>query len=300
MLIDTHAHIYVDRFSHDFEAMLGRAREAGVEEIVMPAIDIPSIERALELAGRFDGLFVMAGLHPSEVKDASDADFERVVELAKEEKVVAIGESGLDYYWDRSFDEKQHDFLRRHIQLAVDVDLPIILHNREATTDILAILSDERRSLTEPSRLRGILHCFTDDAARAREAHDLGFLIGIGGVLTFKNSGLAESLSDVPLEWMVLETDAPYLAPAPHRGKRNEPAYVRLVADCLASSRGTSLEEVARVTSQTARNLFGLPPLNRKTPADDSTGAIYVKWTRRKGLRPSALRPRRRPRSRHP
>jgi TatD DNase family protein len=260
MLVDTHAHIYVDRFAADFDAMLERAREAGVTQIVMPAIDVPSIERALELAHKYDGLYVMAGLHPSEVKDASDADFEDVVRLSRESKVVAIGESGLDYYWDRSFDDKQHDYLKRHVALAVELDLPLILHNREATGDILKILSEERALLADPLRFRGILHCFTDGPEEAIRAHDLGFLVGIGGVLTFKNGGLAESLVDVPLEWMVLETDAPYLAPHPHRGKRNEPAYVRLIAERLAEVKGVRFEQIAEVTSRTARSLFGIHP----------------------------------------
>lgn len=258
MLVDTHAHIYLERFTADFPPMLERARAAGVSQIVMPAIDVPSIERALDLAEKHDGLYVMAGLHPSEVKDATGLDFDEVVRLSREAKVVAIGESGLDYYWDRSFDDKQHDFLKRHIALAVESDLPLILHNREATDDILALLADARAESAEPSRLRGILHCFTDDADRARQARELGFLIGIGGVLTFRNSGLAEALVDVPLEWMVLETDAPYLAPHPHRGKRNEPAYVRLVAERLAEVKGRTLDEIADITSRTARALFGI------------------------------------------
>jgi TatD DNase family protein len=258
MLVDTHAHIYVDKFNDDFEPMLDRARAAGVTDIVMPAIDVPSIEHALELADRYEGLFVMAGLHPSEVKDATDDDYAAMETLARDPRIVAIGESGLDYYWERSFDEKQHDFLRRHIRLAAELDLPLILHNREATEDILDVLADERSRLSDPSRLRGILHCFTDGLTEAQRAHDLGFLIGIGGVVTFKNSGLAEALKDVPLDWIVLETDAPYLAPHPHRGKRNEPAYVSLVAERLAEVYDTSIDEVGQITSDNARKLFRL------------------------------------------
>jgi TatD DNase family protein len=258
MLIDTHAHIYVDRFASDFDEMLGRARQAGVSAIVMPAIDVASIERAIDLAAQHSELFVMAALHPSEVKEASDEDFATVADLARSEHVVAIGESGLDYYWDRSFDDKQQEYLRRHIALAVERDLPLILHNREATDDILSILADERERSSMPDRLRGILHCFTDAPDHARRAHELGFLVGIGGVATFKNSGLGDHLRDIPLEWMVLETDAPYLAPAPHRGKRNEPAYVRLVAEKIAELKGISESEVADVTSANARRLFGL------------------------------------------
>lgn len=259
MLVDTHAHIYVDRFKADLNAVLDRAREAGVSAIVMPAIDVASIEEALHLAEIHEGLYVMAGLHPSEVRDASDADFDAMAELASDSRIVAIGESGLDYYWDRSFDEKQHEYLRRHIALAARLDLPLILHNREATEAILAILAEERSRLDDPGRLRGILHCFTDDVERAREAFELGFLLGIGGVVTFKNSGLSETVRQLPLEWLVLETDAPYLAPQPHRGKRNEPAYVKLVAEHIASIREDSFESVAEITSANARRLFRLP-----------------------------------------
>ncbi len=258
MLVDSHAHIYLDRFDADRDDMIKRARDAGVEVIVMPAIDVPSIEAAIALCETYSGLYAMAALHPSETKEATDADFERVVELCDHPSVVAVGESGLDYYWDRSFDEKQQDFFRRHIRLAVEKDLPLIIHNREASSDLVRILREERDALQPGPRLRGIFHCFGGPAELVREAAELGFLLGIGGTLTFKNSGVADLVRDVPMEQIVLETDAPFLAPVPYRGKRNEPAYVRIIANRLAEVKGIPVEDVDRITTQNAAQLFRL------------------------------------------
>ncbi len=258
MLVDTHCHLYHTRFDDDREAVIARARAAHVEAIVMPAIDVPSIHAALELASRHDDLFVMAALHPSDVKEATEADWQEVDRLARDARVVAVGESGLDHYWDRTFDDKQEDFFRRHIRLAAEVQKPLILHNRDSTPDLLRVLADERSKLPDPSALRGIVHCWGGTSEEADAVRAVGFLLGIGGTLTFKNGGVWEGIAHVPLEEIVLETDAPFLAPAPHRGKRNEPSYVRLVAEKLAELRGESVEHVARVTTATARALFGI------------------------------------------
>ena len=264
MLIDTHAHIYLDRFSSDLPAVIARARDAGVERIVMPAIDVPSIHKALDLCDEYEGLYAMAALHPSDTKDATDDDFAAVAALCGDPRVVAVGESGLDYYWDRSFDAVQHDFYRRHIRLAIDKALPLILHIRdkkdrdEVHRDIVRLLREERAASDHPEKLRGIFHCFTGPAWMAEAAAELGFLVGLGGVLTFKNSGLDVIAQDVPMEQIVLETDAPFLAPMPYRGKRNEPAYVRYVAEKLAEVKGLSIEEIGRVTTANATRLFGL------------------------------------------
>ncbi|MFQ5570710.1 MAG: TatD family hydrolase [Rhodothermales bacterium] len=260
MLIDTHAHIYLDRFSDDLPGLVARARESGVARIVMPAIDIPSVHRALALCEQYEGLYAMAALHPSHTKDATDDDFAQIAALCDHPRVVAVGESGLDYYWDRSFDAVQQDFFRRHIRLTIEKDLPLILHNRKASDDLVQLLREEKEASDRPERLRGIFHCFTGPASLAQDAADLGFLIGIGGVLTFKNSGLDALALDVPMEQIVLETDAPFLAPVPYRGKRNEPAYVRYVAEKLADVKGLSVEEVERVTTENALRLFHLEP----------------------------------------
>ncbi|MEP0547984.1 MAG: TatD family hydrolase [Rhodothermales bacterium] len=265
-LLDTHAHVYLDRFTADLDAVVERARAAGVEAVVLPAIDVPSIHAALDLCARYPGYFyAMAALHPSEVKDATDADFEEVRALCDRPEVVAVGESGLDYYWDRSFNPKQHDYLRRHARLAIDTDLPLVLHNRDqkgseaSSRDLVEILTEERDRHPEGERLRGVFHCFGGPAWLAEAALDLGFHVGLGGTLTFKNGGVPEVIDAVPLERVVLETDAPYLSPEPHRGKRNEPAYVRHVAERLAEVKGVPLDEVEAVTTANARTLFRLP-----------------------------------------
>lgn len=259
MLIDTHAHLYLDRFDEDRAAVLERAREAGVGAIMMPAIDVPSIDQAARLCRRHDGLYAMAALHPSETKTATAEDFDRVAAWCDYEHVIAVGESGLDYHWDRSFDERQEAFFRQHIRLAIKTDLPLILHNREASEDLVRILKSERQASEHPERLRGIFHCFTGPEELAEQAADLGFLIGLGGILTFKNSSVADAIEGVPMEQIVLETDAPYLAPAPHRGERNEPAFVRLVAEAVAEAKGLSVEDVERQTTANARRIYGLP-----------------------------------------
>ena len=258
MLIDTHAHIYLEQFQDDLDEVISRAREAGIEKIVMPAIDVNSIRRGLDLCDRYEGLSMMAALHPSETRDATEEDFEEVVRLSEDERVVAIGETGLDYYWDRSFDARQHDLLRRHIRLAAERDLPLVFHNRESFNDLIRIVEEEKEASLKPERIRGIFHCFTGSPEEADRVSRSGFLLGIGGVLTFKNSSLSESVRDIPLDRIVLETDAPYLAPVPHRGKRNEPAYVRLVAEKMSEVKDSTVEEVARITSENARAIFGL------------------------------------------
>jgi TatD DNase family protein len=264
MLIDTHAHLYLDRFADDRDAVVARARDAGVRAIVLPAIDVPSIHDAFTLCDRYEHVYAMAALHPSHVQEATDGDLEAVAGLCDDPRVVAVGESGLDYYWDRSFDAKQQDVFRRHIRLAIEKDLPLILHIRdkrnrdEVHRDIVRILREEKAASDQPERLRGIFHCFTGPSWFGEAAADLGFLLGLGGVLTFKNSGLDAIVAELPLERFVLETDAPYLAPEPHRGTRNESAYVRFVAERLAEVKDTAVETVERVTTRNAEQLFGI------------------------------------------
>lgn len=265
MLIDTHAHLYVDAFDDDREAAIERARDAGVDVIVMPAIGVPSIQQAMDLSETHDGLYTMAALHPSAVKEATEADFEAVREWCEDPRIVAVGESGLDYYWDRSYDDKQQDYFRRHIRLAIDADLPLIIHNREATDDVLRILAEEKDASDHPERLRGILHCYVDPPEVAERAWELGFWIGLGGIFTFSNSDVDEYARDIPMERIVVETDSPYLAPEPHRGDRNEPAYVRHVAERLAKVKGLPIEEVERITTANARTIYGLDDSNEET-----------------------------------
>jgi TatD DNase family protein len=258
MLVDTHAHLYLDRFDEDRDAVIQRAYDAGVEVIVLPAIDPPSIQQAVDLSEQYDGLYAMTALHPSETKSCTEADFESVRNGCDHPRVVAVGESGLDYYWDRSFDDRQQAFFRRHIRLAMEVDLPLIVHNREATEDILRILREEREAAPHPERMRGILHCFVDPPEVAEQARDLGFYVGIGGIATFSNSDVDTYLPDIPIEQIVVETDSPYLAPEPNRGDRNEPAYVRHVADVVARAKDLPIREVERITTENAFDIYGL------------------------------------------
>ena len=264
MLIDTHAHLYLDRFDADRDAVLARAREAGVTTILQPAIDVPSIRAALVLCEQYDGLYAMAALHPSETKDATEDHLNAVAALCDDPRVVAVGESGLDYYWDRSFIAKQQEVLRFHARLAIDKGLPLVLHNRDqkgstASSDALVrILKEEQAAAPAGKHLTGVFHCFGGTPDFAAAVLDLGLYVGIGGTLTFKNGGVPEAIAAVPLERIVLETDAPFLAPVPHRGTRNEPAYTRLIAERLAELREMPLETIAASTTANARALFGL------------------------------------------
>ncbi|PSQ79804.1 MAG: TatD family deoxyribonuclease [Bacteroidetes bacterium QS_8_68_15] len=271
-LTDTHAHLYFERFDEDRAEVLRRAAEAGVESIVMPAVDVDSIGKAARLCRRqrkqeteAPELYAMAALHPSETDTASPSDFDQVAAWTEHKHVVAVGETGLDHYHDRSFDDRQDAFFRQHVRLALGEDLPLVLHHREATDATLDVLATERRAAEHPERLRGILHCFTGTPAQAERAVELGFLIGLGGILTFSNSDLDDLACALNLGDLVVETDAPYLAPEPHRGERNEPAYVRPVAEYLADVKGVSFEEVARTTTTNARRIYDLPGGGRPT-----------------------------------
>ncbi|WP_263786567.1 TatD family hydrolase [Salinibacter grassmerensis] len=258
MIVDTHAHLYLDQFDDDRDMVLRRAWGAEVDVIVMPAIDVPSIQQAVDLCEEHDGLYAMAALHPSETQEATEEDFEAVVEWCSHPSVVAVGESGLDYYWDRSFDDRQKRFFRKHIRLAIEADLPLVIHNRDAAEDILAILEEESVQADVPEKMRGILHCYVDPPRIAERAWNLGFYVGVGGIMTFSNSDVDQYVKEVPLEHIVVETDSPYLAPEPNRGDRNEPAYVRHVAERLAEIKDLPLETVAEVTTQNARAIYEL------------------------------------------
>ncbi len=253
MLIDTHAHIYLPEFDADRPAVLERAF-ARLSHVLLPNIDSRSID-ALRRTVDLDPIRCRPtmGLHPCSVQNDYTAELARIeAELARG-GFVAVGECGLDYYWDTSTKARQQDALRVQLGWAAELGLPVVLHTRESMADTLRLVE-----AAQDGRLRGVFHCFGGTVEEGRRAMALGFCLGIGGVLTYKNSGLAATLAELGLEGLVLETDSPYLPPVPHRGQRNEPAYVELVAERLAQVLGLPLEEVAAATSATARRLFVL------------------------------------------
>ncbi|HEY9179493.1 MAG TPA: TatD family hydrolase [Candidatus Baltobacteraceae bacterium] len=254
MLIDTHAHVHDKAFDADRDAIVQRMRDAGVGTAVSVGCDLADSARALDAATNFD-LLASVGIHPHEAKDAPDDIAGAFAPLLANPRVRAIGETGLDYYYGHSPREAQQRVLRAQIALARDENYPVIFHHRDAFDDFSGILREEWRP-----GMRGVIHCFTGDAAQAQTyVHELGMRLGIGGVITFKSAqAVRDAVTSVGLEHLVLETDCPYLAPVPHRGKRNEPAYVSVTADALADLLGVTRARVASVTSSNARELFSL------------------------------------------
>lgn len=257
-LIDTHAHLYLPEFDADREAMLHRARLAGVEKILLPNIDSGSIAAMTRLEDDNTGFcHAMMGLHPCSVKDNVEEELEVVRDWLEKRLFVAIGEIGTDHYWDVTFADAQAMAFNVQMEMAKRHALPIVIHSRETLDLNIALIRNQA-----DGRLKGIFHCFNGSLEQANQIINLGFLLGIGGVVTFKNAGVAEVVARLPLESLVLETDAPYLTPQPFRGKRNESAYTELVAQKIAEVQGRTYEEVCAVTTRTALELFDLsgPP----------------------------------------
>lgn len=251
-LIDTHCHLDFPDYQADLEQVLARARDAGVDRIVSVGIDLPTSRAAIELAARHPALFATVGVHPHHVKELAAADYARLRELARHPRVVAYGEIGLDYVKDYSPVASQRDHFSRQVQLAADLALPLIIHDREAHADTMAIL---REAMPLPAD--GVMHCFSGDAALAEEVLALGFYISIPGVVTFpKAEAMQEAVRQVPLDRLLLETDGPFLAPVPRRGKRNEPQLLLHTAQKVAALKGIPLDEVARATTANAERLF--------------------------------------------
>ena len=257
-MIDTHAHVHDKAFDDDRDAVIGRARAAGITAIVNAAEDVADSVRAIATARQY-GMHAAVGIHPHEAIDAPTDIAAAFEPLLREPEVVAIGETGLDYYYDHSPRDAQRDVLRAQLRIARERDLPVIFHHRDAYDDFTAILRDE----FVPG-MRGVIHCFTGDADQARTyVGEFGLQLGIGGVMTFKTAQqVRDAVCAVGLAPLVLETDCPYLAPIPHRGKRNEPAYVADTAARLAELLALRLDEVLATTDATARELFKLPPLS--------------------------------------
>jgi TatD DNase family protein len=254
MLFDTHVHLNAEQFNEDLEEVISRAKEAGVGKMVVVGFDRPTIERAMELVEHYDFLYASVGWHPVDAIDMTNEDLAWIEELSSHPKVVALGEMGLDYHWDKSPKDVQKEVFRKQIHLAKKVKLPIIIHNREATQDIVDILREEGAE-----EVGGIMHCFSGSPEIAQECVDMNFYISLGGPVTFKNAKKPKEVAqEIPLDRLLIETDCPYLAPHPNRGKRNEPAYVKLVAEQIAELKGISLEEVEKITTENANKLFNI------------------------------------------
>lgn len=254
-MIDTHAHIYSEKFKADRDEMLERAFGEGLDAILMPNIDHTSIDGMLELEEKYpQKCYSMMGLHPCSV----DKNFEKelyIVEewLNKKSDFVAVGEMGLDLYWDKTYIEQQKEAFRIQANWAKEYKLPLVIHTRDAMEETLSLLEE-----LADDKLFGVLHCFTGSVDDANRLIEMNFKIGLGGVVTFKNGGMDKVVPHIPLEHIVLETDSPYLPPVPHRGKRNEPLYVKLVADKVSSLKEVLVEEVEEITDKNAKALFKL------------------------------------------
>lgn len=251
-MIDTHCHLYGEEFSADLDAMIGRAREVGVQQFYLPGIDSSAIPSMMDLEERFPGVCVaMMGLHPCYVKENYRDELAVVEEWLTKRPFAAVGEIGLDFYWDKTFTTQQREAFELQMDWAIRYNRPIVIHTRNAMQETIEMVKTR-----VPKGLRGIFHCFSGSLESAKEIIKAGFYLGIGGVVTYKNAGLAEVLESIDLEHLVLETDAPYLTPVPFRGKRNESAHLQLVAQKIAEIKNIEVAEVARITTANAEKIF--------------------------------------------
>src|SRR5215831_11854687 len=253
-LIDSHAHIQGKEYEGETDAVISRAREAGIEKIIVVggAGDLSSNQAAVLLAERYENLYATVGMHPHDAKDVGGAELNELRTLTTRPKVVAVGETGLDFYYNHSPHDIQREIFVRFISLAQETGLPLVVHERDAHRDAAELLRGEGAG-----KIRGVIHCFTGDYEAARNYLDLGFYLSFTGIITFKNAEpLREVVRKMPLDRIFVETDSPYLTPVPHRGRRNEPAYVHFGAATIASVKGLNIEEVARVTTNNVRALF--------------------------------------------
>ena len=251
-LIDTHCHLYSEEFKDDIETVIARAKAEGVTKFYLPAIDSTSLEGMLELERKFpDECIAMMGLHPCYVKENYKEELKIVENQLAQRPFAAVGEIGLDFYWDKTFSEQQYEAFELQMQWALDKNLPIVIHTRNAMQETINMVKP-----FAAKGLKGIFHCFSGSYESAKQMIDMDFLLGIGGVITYKNASLPEALANIPVEYLVLETDAPYLTPVPFRGKRNESSYLKYIAGKLAEVKGITIEELAAITTTNAEKLF--------------------------------------------
>lgn len=254
MFIDSHAHLDDERFEGDRDELIRSLKERGIELVLNPGADLITSRNAVELSRKYECIYAAVGCHPHDSKDMTDETIDIFAVMAKQNKVLAIGEIGLDYYYDNSDRDTQKKWFREQINLAKQLDLPYIVHDRDAHEDVLRIMKEEHYSGT-----RGILHCFSSSVEMAREFIKLGFMISLGGPVTFKKSKIPKMVAqEIPLEHLLIETDSPYLAPEPFRGKRNEPLYVKYVAEEIARIKNISVDIVAEQTNKNFKRLFNL------------------------------------------
>lgn len=252
-MIDTHCHLYATEFEPDLDQMMERAKKEGIQRFYMPAIDSSTTSAMLSIEARYPLAFSMMGLHPCSVNETFEQELMLVEDWLGKRKFAAIGEVGLDFYWDKTFASQQYIAFRKQISLAIAYSLPVVIHSRNATAEVISVINENRGS-----GLKGIFHCFGGSVVEAQEIIEAGFLLGIGGVVTYKNAGLTEVIKEIDVKHLVLETDAPYLAPAPFRGKRNESAYLLHIAQKIAESKGMPLEKVVEITTKNALGVFSL------------------------------------------
>lgn len=253
MIFDSHAHYDSRQFEEDRDTLLNSMRDSGIGTIVNSAADWDSVTEVVKLAEKYPFVYAAVGLHPDEVGDLNEERFAYLKAQCQKEKVVAVGEIGLDYYWDNESHDVQKKWFIRQLELARELDLPVVIHSRDAAADTLEIMQKYARGL------RGVIHCFSYSKELAREYVKMGFHIGVGGVVTFKNGKkLKEIVEELPLERILLETDCPYLAPVPHRGKRNSSLYIPYIAEEIANLKGITYEEVVAQTERNGKKLFGI------------------------------------------
>lgn len=259
-LIDTHCHLNFDRYDADREFVLQRAVDAGVRRVIIPATDLNTMREAVELAEKYSGVYAAVGVHPNSTSDYVETWLAEIESASQHPKVVAVGEIGLDYYWDHSPPEQQKRAFQAQLELAAKLELPVIIHNREASEDVMAMLETWVQSIPASLKDRpGVLHSFSAPVEIAHRALAAGFYLGFTGPITFKKAGdLREIAAQVPLDRLLVETDGPFLTPMPHRGQRNEPAYIPYIVERLASVHQTTVEAMAQHTTQNAERLFSL------------------------------------------
>ncbi len=257
MLIDTHSHIYLDHFGNDRDSVVNRAVESGINRILLPNIDSTSIDVMLNLSARYPDICIpMMGLHPGSVKHNWEEELRVVEQWLSKRTFIAVGEIGIDLYWDKTYIEEQKHVFAHQIKLAQKHQLPFIIHSRNSFPEVFQVLKENTRG-----KYQGVFHAFSGNENQGRMAIEMGFKLGIGGVVTYKNSGLGATVKKLGVESLVLETDSPYLTPVPYRGKRNESSYIAIIAKHISEIMGTSMDEISDITTRNAKEVFNLVAL---------------------------------------